>query len=97
MPTQETTPLLGSNRGHEGNTSTPPFNPLKSSRYLLLGSWINVLLVAVPLSFIADGLHWSAAARFATSFLAIVPLAKHRTTLDEARSNARRTSQRDLR
>nr|XP_019013551.1 calcium/proton exchanger [Kwoniella pini CBS 10737]OCF52332.1 calcium/proton exchanger [Kwoniella pini CBS 10737] len=75
MPTQETTPLLGSNRGHDAS-SAPPFNPLKSTRYLLLGSWMNLLLVAVPLSFIADLLHWPAAARFATSFLAIVPLAK---------------------
>ncbi|WVW83058.1 calcium/proton exchanger [Kwoniella bestiolae CBS 10118] len=75
MPTQETTPLLGSNRAHDG-PHTVPFDPIKSSRYLLLGSWINVLLVCVPLSIIAELLHWSAAARFATSFMAIVPLAK---------------------
>ncbi|WRT67159.1 calcium/proton exchanger [Kwoniella shivajii] len=76
MPTQENTPLLGLTRGHDGASTKVPFKPLKSTRYLLLGSWINVLLIAVPLSFIADLLHWSAAARFATSFLAIVPLAK---------------------
>lgn len=52
------------------------FAPLKSSRHLLLGSWINLLLVAVPLSFIAEALHWSAVARFSVSFIAIVPLAK---------------------
>ncbi|KAK6902957.1 calcium/proton exchanger [Kwoniella mangroviensis CBS 8507] len=76
MPTHETTPLLGSNHAHDEPSHRTPFDPIKSSRYLLFGSWLNILIVFVPLSIIADLLHWSAAARFATSFLAIVPLAK---------------------
>ncbi|WVF72177.1 calcium/proton exchanger [Kwoniella sp. CBS 6097] len=77
MPTQESTPLLGgSARTGDQARSGKPFDPIGSSRHLLLGSWINLLLVCVPLSIIADLLHWSAAARFSTSFLAIVPLAK---------------------
>ncbi|KAL7423945.1 hypothetical protein Q5752_001530 [Cryptotrichosporon argae] len=74
MPT-ETQPLLPST-GANARASTLRFNFLQSSRHLLLGSWLNALLVAVPLAFVADALDWSAAARFATSFLAIVPLAK---------------------
>ncbi|KAK8869789.1 calcium/proton exchanger [Kwoniella newhampshirensis] len=74
MPPHETSPLLGSH--DNGGSTRKPFDPLGSTRHLLLGSWINILLVCIPLAFVADALHWSAAARFSTSFLAIVPLAK---------------------
>ncbi|KAG8908530.1 hypothetical protein FRB99_005890 [Tulasnella sp. 403] len=47
-----------------------------SLRFLLLGSWFNILLVFIPLSFISHHLHWDAGLRFAFSFIAIVPLAK---------------------
>ncbi|CAD6569592.1 MAG: hypothetical protein TREMPRED_005322 [Tremellales sp. Tagirdzhanova-0007] len=60
----------------EASGQPKKFDPLGSSKHLLLGSWINVLLVAIPLSLVADALGWPAAARFAASFLAIVPLAK---------------------
>lgn len=76
MPSShEATPLLGASNGN-ATSRDKAFDPLGSSRHLLFGSWINVLLIAVPLSLISDLLHWSAAARFVTSFLAIVPLAK---------------------
>ncbi|WVQ78296.1 calcium/proton exchanger [Cryptococcus sp. DSM 104549] len=75
MPHNESSPLLPS-QSSENHNDNKPFDPLGSSRYLLLGSWINVLLVCAPLCLIADALHWSPAARFVTSFLAIVPLAK---------------------
>ncbi|WWD15937.1 calcium/proton exchanger [Kwoniella shandongensis] len=75
MPPHETSPLLASHHDNGGSTRKP-FDPIGSTRHLLLGSWINILLVCIPLAFIADALHWSAVARFSTSFLAIVPLAK---------------------
>ncbi|WVO20756.1 calcium/proton exchanger [Cryptococcus decagattii] len=75
MATLETSPLLPS-QASEHTPVSKPFDLLGSTRYLLLGSWINVLLICVPLSFAAEGFAWSAAARFTTSFLAIVPLAK---------------------
>lgn len=47
-----------------------------SYRFFFFGSWLNVLLVFVPLSFISHNLNWDAALRFAFSFIAIMPLAK---------------------
>ena len=52
MPPSETTNLLPPTGGVGGRSRPIKFAPLKSSRHLLLGSWINLLLVAVPLSFI---------------------------------------------
>lgn len=52
MPPSETTNLLPPTGGVGGRSRPVKFAPLKSSRHLLLGSWINLLLVAVPLSFI---------------------------------------------
>jgi len=49
---------------------------LKSYRFLLFGSWLNILLVFVPLSVIAHNLNWDAGLRFGFSFVAIIPLAK---------------------
>lgn len=87
MPTSESTPLLPAG-GALSQATVKKFEPIGSTKHLLLGSWINLLLVAVPLSFIgmykvsetllivAEHLEWTASARFATSFLAIIPLAK---------------------
>ncbi|KZV87410.1 Calcium/proton exchanger [Exidia glandulosa HHB12029] len=47
-----------------------------SVRFFFLGTWFNVFLVFVPLSFIAHHLNWDAGLRFLFSFLAILPLAK---------------------
>ncbi|KIM21352.1 hypothetical protein M408DRAFT_333492 [Serendipita vermifera MAFF 305830] len=49
---------------------------LQSFRWILFGSWWNVLLVFVPLSMVAHHLDWDAALRFSFSFFAIMPLAK---------------------
>ncbi|KAF7980162.1 hypothetical protein HWV62_39625 [Athelia sp. TMB] len=49
---------------------------LESYRYFWFGAWVNVLLVFVPLSFVAHHLNWDAALRFSFSFIAIMPLAK---------------------
>ncbi|KAL4257306.1 Vacuolar calcium ion transporter [Pleurotus pulmonarius] len=44
--------------------------------WFLFGSWLNVLLVFVPLSIISHHLNWDAGLRFLFSFIAIMPLAK---------------------
>ncbi|KAL1709697.1 Sodium/calcium exchanger protein-domain-containing protein [Schizophyllum commune] len=49
---------------------------IASYKHFLLGSWLNVLLIFIPLSFISHHLNWDAALRFVFSFIAIVPLAK---------------------
>lgn len=49
-----------------------------SYKYFWFGAWLNLLLIFVPLSFIAHHLNWDAALRFAFSFIAICPLAKVR-------------------
>jgi len=49
---------------------------IKSYKFFILGSYLNILLVFIPLSFISHHLNWDAGLRFLFSFLAIVPLAK---------------------
>lgn len=44
----------------------------------MTSSYLNVLLVFVPLGFVAEKLHWDAVWIFSLNFLAIVPLAKVR-------------------
>ena len=41
----------------------------------ICSSYVNVLLVAVPLSFLSHFLHWGSMAAFIISFIAIIPLA----------------------
>lgn len=48
---------------------------MQSFRWLFLGSWINLLLLAVPLSFVSHFAGWGSTADFVISFIAIVPLA----------------------
>ena len=49
---------------------------LRSYRYLFLESWVNWLLLFIPLSGVSHYLKWDAGLRFLLSFLAIIPLAK---------------------
>jgi len=75
MPPHESTPLLSSEGGpHQDRPSVRSF--VKSSRHLLFGGWLNALLIFVPICLWAEHAEWSAVARFTTSFIAIVPLAK---------------------
>ena len=88
MQPTDTTPLLESNIS--GVIQPDPFlkrtwRVVKSEgepswtasyKYFWFGAWLNILLIFVPLSFIAHHLHWDAALRFAFSFIAIIPLAK---------------------
>ncbi|KAA1469351.1 Calcium/proton exchanger [Dentipellis sp. KUC8613] len=75
MPPSESTPLIGANgRTDHGASHQPTW--AASLRWLLLGSYFNVLLIFVPLSVLAHTLNWDAGLRFLFSFIAIVPLAK---------------------
>jgi Ca2+:H+ antiporter len=88
MAPTDRTPLL--ENGHENEEHLEPFTHravtlLKaegeptwaaSYKYFWFGAWLNILLIFVPLSFIAHHLHWDAALRFTFSFIAICPLAK---------------------
>lgn len=89
MPANEASPLLEDGHSNGGNQhrsidrikhllSTPDDEPswLASYRYFLFGSYFNVLLIFIPLSFISHWLDWDAALRFSFSFMAIMPLAK---------------------
>ncbi|CAE6442163.1 unnamed protein product [Rhizoctonia solani] len=49
---------------------------IESSRFMIFGSWFNILLVFIPLALAAEKLEWDAGLRFAFSFIGIVPLAK---------------------
>ncbi|KAJ7154287.1 Sodium/calcium exchanger protein-domain-containing protein [Mycena filopes] len=48
----------------------------QSYRFFLFGSYLNLFLLFVPLSFLSNFLGWDASLRFSFSFIAIIPLAK---------------------
>ena len=90
-PPSDRTPLLENGFGANGNRTRrslkdrivslffiPEDQPgwIQSYRYFFFGSWSNLLLLFVPLSFVAHHLNWDAALRFSFSFIAIMPLAK---------------------
>ncbi|KAK0565496.1 hypothetical protein OC861_003719 [Tilletia horrida] len=60
---------------HRSSQSHAP-NFFQSFWWLLTSSWLNVLIVFIPLGFVAEHLHWGALLIFVFNFLAIVPLAK---------------------
>ncbi|KAH9950297.1 calcium/proton exchanger [Amylocystis lapponica] len=85
-PISDRTPLLenGNGNGHPRSFSHRMADVLKaegepswlaSYKFFFLGSWLNILLVFVPLSILAHNLNWDAAIRFSFSFIAIMPLA----------------------
>ncbi|KAF7292833.1 Vacuolar calcium ion transporter [Mycena indigotica] len=86
MPSNESSPLLGNGASPPNTSFTHRVKALvaaegepswiASYKYFLLGSYLNILLLFVPLSFIAYYLHLDAALRFSFSFIAIIPLAK---------------------
>jgi Ca2+:H+ antiporter len=49
---------------------------LNSFRWFIFGSWLNLLLLLVPVAAAAHYLNWDAPLRFGFSFVAIIPLAK---------------------
>ncbi|CAB4491066.1 calcium/proton exchanger [Rhizophagus irregularis] len=68
IPSPPSSPVLHS-------SSAPP-TLLESLKIIFLSSWINVLLIFVPLGYIAFGLKWSNTLVFVLNFLAIIPLSK---------------------
>ena len=90
MSPADTTPLL--ENGHGVNSyvrrlshmerifslfGVPEDQPgwIKSFRFLF-SSWLNAMLLFVPLSFLSHHLDWDAALRFTFSFTAVIPLVK---------------------
>jgi Ca2+:H+ antiporter len=83
----DTTPLLHNGNGHatahRGSFLARFLKPqahgepswLSSFKFFFFGSWLNILLVAAPLSAVAHYSNWDAALRFGFSFVAIMPLA----------------------
>jgi Ca2+:H+ antiporter len=88
MTSSETSPLLenGGLLGHRNRSFTrrvinfmigedePSW--AESFKFFIFGTWFNILLVFIPLSFISHSMDWDAGLVFLFSFLAIVPLAK---------------------
>ncbi|OAX39380.1 calcium/proton exchanger [Rhizopogon vinicolor AM-OR11-026] len=84
----ESSPLL--ENGHHPDTTNLPFASRAASfmkgegepswaesfKFFIFGTWFNVLLLFIPLSFVSHFLNWDAGLRFLFSFIAIVPLAK---------------------
>ena len=60
---------------------------LDSFRWFILGSWPNLLLLLVPVAAASHFLDWDAPLRFGFCFVAIIPLAKVRTTFEPDASN----------
>ncbi len=78
MSDSERTPLINGGNGNRTREllHDPPW--LDSYKFFVFGSWFNVLLFFIPLSFLSHFLNWDAALRFSFSFFAIIPLAKVR-------------------
>lgn len=72
----ESSPLLGGPRT-ESIYALHPGSPtnLHSIKNFLFSSYLNALLIAVPLSFLSKYLEWGSQANFVISFIAIIPLA----------------------
>ncbi len=56
--------------------SPPTPTILKSLKIILTSSWINLLLIFIPIGYLAHGLKWSDTWIFLLNFFAIIPLAK---------------------
>lgn len=86
-PPSEETPLLQNGEQHAKSFVHRVVDVCKaegepgwahSLRYFFFTSWLNIVLIFVPLSALAHFLHWDVALRFSFSFIAIIPLAKVR-------------------
>lgn len=87
LPESERTPLLENGRqNHQNESLARRFAAIvkaegepswgASYKSFIFGTYLNVLLIFIPLSFLSHHLHWDAALRFTFSFIAIIPLAK---------------------
>ncbi|KAG2041935.1 calcium proton exchanger [Suillus americanus] len=88
MTSSETSPLL-KNGGYLGHRNPPLTRHVvtfmkdedgpswvESFNFFIFGTWFNILLVFIPLSFISHIMDWDAGLIFLFSLMAIVPLAK---------------------
>jgi Ca2+:H+ antiporter len=86
LPISETTPLLQNGQSQDNRSfSQQVLDFVKgegepswatSFRWFIFGSYLNILTLFVPLSFLSHNLDWDATYRFVFSFIAIIPLAK---------------------
>ena len=82
MPNNERTPLIGNGQSALGHSISalraPPGQPnfISSFYWLVTTSYLNVLLVFIPLGILAEKLQWAPVWIFSLNFLAIMPLAK---------------------
>ncbi|RDB21333.1 Vacuolar calcium ion transporter [Hypsizygus marmoreus] len=85
LPPSETTSLLANGSSRHRSFSQRFSTLVKaegepswiaSYKWFIFGSYLNILLIFIPLSFLSHHLNWDAALRFSFSFIAIVPLAK---------------------
>lgn len=80
MSSNERQPLLSTTRrqsSHGANASPAKrFAPLQSSRHLITGSWMNLLLLSVPFALACNFVNWPQQIKFVISFVSIIPLAK---------------------
>lgn len=57
----ESSPLIGNGHNDASSSSgsrAPKFSPLKSSRFMLTSSWLNVLLLSVPFCLAGGSCAW---------------------------------------
>ncbi|CAG8530903.1 10697_t:CDS:2 [Ambispora gerdemannii] len=62
--------------GTRGPSHRAGLTASQSIVHVIKASWINILLVFVPLGIISHHLHWGETLTFSLNFLAIIPLAK---------------------
>ncbi|KAG2144120.1 calcium proton exchanger [Suillus bovinus] len=89
MSSSESAPLLGNGcyTEHGRNLPFQTLNCMKgegagepsweeSFKFFIFGSWLNILLIFVPLSVISHNMNWDGGLVFLFSFMAIIPLSR---------------------
>ncbi|KAK2747557.1 hypothetical protein FQN57_002050 [Myotisia sp. PD_48] len=66
---------LESSENQNGSAVPPSYTFASQLKAMLLNSWINVLLLAVPAGIVVHNIHIDAVAVFVVNFIAIIPLA----------------------
>lgn len=65
-----------------------PLTVMQCLKTVLLATRMNILLIFIPLGYMAEKLHWAPVAVFMLNFIAIIPLAKRRLGICNAQSHA---------
>ncbi|KAJ1999458.1 hypothetical protein GGI04_001371 [Coemansia thaxteri] len=77
LKSDDATSAAGSREGQSldrGRDGTSDITVLSSLRNAALASWLNVLMIFVPLGYLAHYLRWPVVAVFVLNYLAIIPL-----------------------